>query len=231
MKRESDPGDVELIVRYPILREITPRLDTLFRSECRPIAVRAGTVVFDVGSPCTGLPLLTRGSIRVVRIGHNGREIMLYRVRPGESCILSASCLLGRLNYSARGVVDSDLTGVSIPPSLFETLVAESVPFRTFIFDLFGARIATLMQLVEEVAFHRLDQRLAAHLVRCFHDAGGMEIVTTHQDLADQVGSVREIVSRVLESFEHQGAISLARSHVTLVRPGLLEEIAGGLAR
>lgn len=225
--RAGSPWSSGLLQLYPVLERIPQPLSTSVRGRARSVAAPVGTVAFQEESPCEGLTLVTSGSIRVVRAGHNGREILLYRVHPGESCILSVSCLLGRTAYGARGIVDEDLTGVQLPADVFERLVAEAPAFRGFIFELFGARIAALMQLVEEVAFHRLDQRLAALLLRRIRDVGGAAIADTHQGLADQVGSVREIVSRVLESFESQGAISLGRGRVTVLQPAILEEAAG----
>lgn len=224
--RSAAPWYAELCGHYPVLARLPEGLSRALRAEAMPVAVPAGTVAFDEDSPCAGLTLLVQGSVRVVRAGAQGREIMLYRVRPGESCILSVSCLLGSATYAARGVVESELRGVVVPAALFERLVAEAPVFRAFVFELFGARIATLLQLVEQVAFHRLDQRLARHLLHCFEDAGGAEVDTTHQRLADQVGSVREIVSRILEGFETEGAISIARGRLTLLRPDLLRRVA-----
>lgn len=226
----AQPWVSGLVRHYPILDQLPPALAREFCRRARPVEVPAGTVAFDEDSPCAGLTFLTRGAIRVGRLGHTSREILLYRVRPGESCILSVSCLLGRTMYSARGVVEEDLSGVTIPADLFEKLVAENGAFRTFIFELFGSRVTALMQLVEEVAFHRLDQRLAALLLRRFDETGATELEITHQDLADQVGSVREIVSRVLESLENDGGIALARGRVSLRRAAVLRAVAGPLS-
>lgn len=218
----------ELVRHYPVLDSLPDGLGRLLRERGRPATVPAGTIAFDEDSPCSALTLLTGGSVRVVRSGAQGREIMLYRVRPGESCILSVSCLLGRTSYAARGIVESNLSGVQVPAELFERLVAEVPAFRTFIFELFGSRVSALLQLVEQVAFHRLDQRLAALLLRRFEEVGTKTLETTHQDLADQLGSVREIVSRVLESFENEGAIGITRGRLTLIRPEVLRGMAEG---
>jgi CRP/FNR family transcriptional regulator, anaerobic regulatory protein len=219
-----------LLRHYPVLDTLSPALTAQLHTRARVVAAPAGVVAFAEDSPCAGLTLVTGGSIRIVRSSAQGREILLYRVRAGESCILSVCCLLGRTSYAARGVVETDLTGVNIPAGFFDTLVAESPAFRSFVFDLFGSRIAALLQLVEEVAFHRLDTRLAALLLRDFAGAGATELELTHQDLADQVGSVREIVSRNLEALQERGAIALGRGRLTLVNPAALAASAGDLA-
>lgn len=224
------PWHDDVVKRYPALGALPSRLTTLLRERCRAVSAPAGAVAFDENSPCEGLTLVTRGSVRVMRSSPQGREILLYRVHPGESCILTVCCLLGRASYAARGIIEKDMTGVQVPVSLFDTLVTEAPSFRAFVFELFGVRVAALMQLVEEVAFHRLDARLAALLLRNFAGSGATQLTLTHQDLADQVGSAREIVSRALESLQQRGAIALGRGRVQLIEPAILVEAAGDLA-
>jgi CRP/FNR family transcriptional regulator len=185
--------------------------------------VPAGTVLFDEQSPCQAFPMVVEGSVRVVKSAPSGRELQLYRVLPGESCILSTGCMLGNAPYSARGIAESELTIVALPPPLFHELIAEHEPFRSYVFGLFSERITELMQLVEAVAFHKLDQRLAALLL-----GKGKTIHTTHQHLADELGSVREIVSRLLKSFAEQGAVSIGREEIEIVNPTILRRVAQG---
>ncbi len=220
----------DLLRHYPALGTLPAGLTTLLHARGRAVSAPAGAIAFDEHSPCEGLTLLTRGAVRVMRSSPQGREILLYRVHPGESCILTVCCLIGRASYAARGVIESDITGVHVPAGLFDTLVAEAPAFRAFVFELFGARVAALMQLVEEVAFHRLDARIAALLLRGFAGSGATDLAITHQDLADQVGSAREIVSRTLESLQQRGAIALGRGRLSLVDTAILAEAARELA-
>lgn len=185
----------------------------------------AGTVMFDEHSPCTGFPLVLSGSIRVLQRYPNGRELQLYRVKPGESCLLSGSCLLGETNYAASGVAETDIELLILPPALFQALIAEDESFRRHVFEVFGERLAALMQVVEAIAYQKLDQRLAALLVARTADS---EIHATHQALADDLGSVREIVSRLLRSFEDRGWVDLGRERVRIVDRAALESLARG---
>jgi CRP/FNR family transcriptional regulator len=180
----------------------------------------AGGVLFDAGQPCRGFPLVLEGSVRVVMGSASGREILLYRVEPGQACILSGGCLLGHSDYSARGVAEEDVTLLSLPPDLFQALLIEHEPFRRFVFGMYGERLAEVMQLVEEVAFRKLDQRLAQLLVQ-----RGPVLETTQQALADELGSVREIVSRLLRAFEMRRWIRLERERITLLDPRALAEL------
>jgi CRP/FNR family transcriptional regulator len=177
--------------------------------------VPPGTTMFSERAPCTGFPLVLSGSVRVAQQYPNGRELQLYRVKAGESCLLSGSCLLGNSHYPATGTTETDVEMLVLPPDAFRALVAEDETFRSYVFSLFGERLSTLMQLVEAITYQKLDQRLAALLVERI-GGGEPTIHTTHQGLADELGSVREIVSRLLRSFEDRGWVELGRERVTV---------------
>ncbi len=181
----------------------------------------AGAVLFEASSPCTGFPMLLEGSVRVVKSAPNGREVQLYRITPGESCLLSSSCLLGGSDYSATGIAETAVTLLALPPALFHCLLAEYKPFRDYVFGLFSERLAELMSLVEAVTFHKLDQRLAALLLR----KGGL-VRATHQGLADELGSVREIVSRLLANFQDRGWVALGREQIRITDAAALRRLA-----
>ena len=210
-----------LLQRFPVLAQLPrERLDKLLtQGEVRRVA--AGGVLFDAGQPCRGFPLVLEGSVRVAKGSESGREILLYRVEPGQACILSGGCLLGHSDYSARGVAEEDVRVFIIPPDVFQALMIESEPFRRFVFGMYGERLAEVMELVDEVAFRRLDQRLAQLLV---HRGPVLEV--TQQKLADELGSVREIVSRLLRSFESRGWVTLERERITVRDPRALAGLA-----
>jgi CRP/FNR family transcriptional regulator, anaerobic regulatory protein len=202
---------------YPVLRQLPTHLRAAVTVDMRRVAAPAGYVLFDLDSACTMFLLPYAGSIRVIKPAAAGREILLYRLEPGDSCVLTASCLLGHATYSARGVVDNDLVGYAISQAMFQRLLAESSLFREFIFRYFAERVSDLMQLVEEVAFGGMDQRLANYLVE-----RGPQLETTHQAIADELGTVREVVSRRLKQLEARGLVRLERGQVVIVDdPGL----------
>jgi len=212
-----------LLERFPSLAELPPeRLERLLAAS-QPVSAPAGTVLFSPHQPCAGFPLLLSGAVRVFKATPNGREILLYRVEPGDACILSGGCLLGQTDYSATGVAESPVLLLSLAPEVFQELLLGHEPFRRFVFGLYGARLAEVMELVEEVAFHKLDQRLAQLLIR-----RGPEIRETHQKVADELGSVREIVSRLLRSFETRGWVSLERERISVRDPKSLSRLARG---
>jgi CRP/FNR family transcriptional regulator len=219
----------QLSRRYPVLAQLPAHVQRAVREDARPVAVRAGTTLFDVEGACSQFVLLTAGSIRVVKPAASGREILLYRVLPGDSCILTASCLLGHSGYPARGEAETDVQGVVLSAAFFNRLVQESAPFREFVFRFFTDRIVRLMALVEGVAFGQLDQRLANALLARSSD-GRTQVETTHQQLADEVGSVREVVSRTLKEFETRGLVQLERGQIRLLDRRGLELVGDPLA-
>jgi CRP/FNR family transcriptional regulator, anaerobic regulatory protein len=220
----SDPPAepaVSLRTLFPALADAAP--STLARILEHGIhrKVPEGTVLFDAHLPCSGFPLVLSGTVKVLQRYPNGRELPLYRVRPGESCLLSGSCLLGHSDYTATGIAETAVELLIVPPADFHALVASDEAFRTHVFNLFGERLATLLSLVEAIAYQKLDQRLAALLL-----AKGDPVLATHQALADELGSVREIVSRLLRMFEDRGWVDLGRERVRIVDRTALEGLA-----
>jgi CRP/FNR family transcriptional regulator len=210
----------EMIGLYPVLANLPDALRASLPQSIQQLTVPAGTILFDEHQPCQGFPFVLAGGIRVVKAAANGRELPLYRVLPGESCIITSSCLLGRSDYNARGIAESETTLALLPRDYFDTLLATPA-FRDFVFHLFAERIADLMQLVEEVAFHKLDQRLANLLL-----GKGRHLQTTHQQLADELGSVREIISRLLKGFAAQGLVQLGREQIEILDPAGLRKLS-----
>jgi CRP/FNR family transcriptional regulator len=196
--RNAPPATLERIARHAIYRKVQP-----------------GTVMFSERAPCGGFPLVLSGSVRVVQRYANGRELQLYRIKDGESCLLSGSCLLGKTDYAATGVAEGNVELLVIPAPEFHALIAEDIVFRTYVFSLYGERLATLLHLVEAIAYQKLDQRLAALLLARAQD-GATTIHATHQALADELGSVREIVTRLLRSFEDRGWVELGREKIVV---------------
>jgi CRP/FNR family transcriptional regulator, anaerobic regulatory protein len=214
-----------LLSLYPALAGLAAQhLDALLQPQ-GVMQLATGTQVFAEHQPCQGFPLLIEGSIKVVKLASSGRELMLYRVVPGGSCIISSSCLLGHTDYNARGIAETPLTLLAMPIPLFSALMIEHAPFRDFVFHLFADRIGELMQLVEEVAFTRLDQRLAKLILA----RNETRIHVTHQQLADELGSVREIVSRLLKGLAAQDLLTLGREQIVISNREGLQKIASAM--
>ena len=188
------------------------------------ITVPLGTVLFREKDPCQGFPLVLDGEVRVSRASPSGRELELYRVQPGEMCLVSSAGLFANQALTARGLSTAPTTLVMLPPEQFRTAL-EDAGFRDFVLGLFAARMADLTGLIEAVAFQRLDSRLAATLL-----GHGTQVRATHQSLADELGTVREMVTRLLHRFEREGMVELSRECITIRDSARLRALAGGPA-
>ena len=186
---------LQLEAQYPVLAELPPKLREEIAAAAQAVTVPSGAMLFDERQPCQGFPFVLAGAIRVAKVSASGRELPLYRVMPGETCIITSSCLLGNVPYNARGTTESETVLVMLPQGMFTELLALA-PFRNFIFNLFAERMADLMRLVEEVAFRKLDQRLAAEAIDITlpgrrQSAGGLHPISRAQERIERLFEAR----------------------------------------
>lgn len=185
--------------------------------------VPAGTTLFREQAPCQGFPLVLEGEIKVSRSSGDGRSLELYRVVPGELCLVSSACLFRTQPMSANGVTTKASTLLLIPANIFKRWL-ETPAFRDEVLGLFAERMADLTRLIDAVAFHKLDRRLAAALL-----GHGPQRAMTHQMLANELGTVREIVTRLLRRFEREGWVALGREQIQIINGPALRELAATL--
>lgn len=186
------------------------------------LVVPAHATLFHETQPCGGFPLVLAGEVRISRASEDGRMLELYRVGPGEVCLVSSACLFGGQPMQARGVSTAPTTLVLVDPPRFRAWLADAA-FRDFILGLYALRMADLTALIDGMAFHRLDERLAAALL-----GHGTERAVTHQMLADEIGTVREMVSRLLRRFEREGWIAASRERIRILDAAALRAHAAG---
>ncbi|MBF0306284.1 MAG: Crp/Fnr family transcriptional regulator [Alphaproteobacteria bacterium] len=213
-----------LVDGFPDLSRLEDEPMRLLARSARRIEVPAGTVLFSEGAECSSYVLVLAGSILVRKVSENGREIVLYRVERGQSCVLTTSCLMTRADYAAEGIAETPVGAAVVPAATFQTLLGLSARFRDFVFSAYATRIADLLMLIEEVAFGRIDLRLAQALLAQRDERG--EIRGTHQDLAVELGTAREVVSRQLKEFERRGWLALHRGRIEVLAPAALAEMA-----
>ncbi len=177
--------------------------------------LEAGATLLREGQVCAAVPFVIEGSIRVFKTAESGREITLYRIERGQSCILSVGCGSSIKAFPASVVVEAPTLAAFLPTETIRKLLAESAAFRDYVLDQYSRRMADVMELVEEVAFRRVDQRLAQWLL----ERSSGTVMATHQELADHVGTSREVVSRILKDWEERGFLELSRGSIRLL-PG-----------
>lgn len=193
------------------------------------VSVPEGAEVFGPGQSADNLLLLLSGTVRVQQMSETGREVFLYRVHAGESCVLTTACMLAFEDYSAHGIAETDVSAVAIPRTTFDDLVAKSPVFREFVFKAYSRRITDLFTLVDDILFQRVDVRLASRLLELADETDTVR--ATHAVLATELGTAREVISRTLSEFHRRGWIEQSRGEVRLIgRVGLerLVKSAGG---
>ncbi len=213
------PANREWLVEFPSLHGISDDVWQMDAGKAVRMQVKPGTVLFRDGDACQGYVLVVSGSVRVQKMDPQGHQIVLYRVEEGQSCMLTTTCLLGARSYPAEGIAESDVDLVMLPLNTFEHALAGSEGFRHFVMHNVGERICDLMQLLEDVAFGRMDVRLARLLLKNVDaDAGkaALTLARTHRELAVELGTAREVISRLLKSFERKGFVELSRNQITL---------------
>jgi CRP/FNR family transcriptional regulator len=184
--------------------------------------IPAGRDVMAEGDRAQAVPILMSGEIRVFRVGESGREITLYRFGQGECCVLTADSILCHRLFPARARVEEEVEVAFVPAAVFEDWLARSPVWRQFVFEAMARRLTTLMDTLDDVAFRRMDTRVSSLLLER-SKSGGPSIRTTHQEIADELGSSREVVSRILEDLQGRGLIRLYRGGLEVVEPQRLQ--------
>jgi CRP/FNR family transcriptional regulator len=208
----------------PFLEHAGPELVRAFRANAFLARLPAGQDVFVQGDRTGALALLLSGVVRVYKLGESGREITLYRFGLGESCILTANAILSDQTFPAIATVEEDAEAVMIPAGALREWVGRFDLWRAFLFDLLSQRLVSVLEIVDEVTFQRVDTRLASLLLARAPEEN--PVVTTHQELADELGSSREVISRLLGGFAEEGLIRTARGSIELLDLAALERRA-----
>jgi CRP/FNR family transcriptional regulator len=177
--------------------------------------IPAGHDVFLEGDRVEAIALLTSGVVRVYKIGETGREITLYRFGNGSSCILTANAILSQKTFPAIATVEQDAEAVMIPADSFRDWVRRHDLWREFVFDLLSQRLSTMMAIVDEVTFQRMDRRVAALLLNRTKVQNSLHI--THQEIAAELGSSREVISRLIEDFVSEGCVRSGRGTIEVL--------------
>jgi CRP/FNR family transcriptional regulator len=203
-------------------------LRTALREQTQTTTLSADEFICMEGTMCSHLALVLSGRARVYKSDAEGRELTLYRVHPGESCILTTSCILSDRPFPAFAVTETTVEARLVPATTVKQWMERHAPWRTYVFDLLARRLDAVIASLEEVAFRRLDVRLATALLEAHAAAETDAIRTTHEQLASDLGSAREVISRLLKHFEQDGLVELARGAVTVRDREGLRRLARG---
>jgi CRP/FNR family transcriptional regulator len=209
---------------FPGLAGISGTVSDILDKQARMTRLSKGAVIFGPGHPAENLLLLVAGTVRVQQLSDAGREIVLYRIHSGESCVLTTACLLAFEDYSAEGIAETDIEAIKIPRDAFDEFMSVSKEFRAFVFEAYSKRITDLFMVIEEIAFKRMDIRVAQKLLELQDAQSALHL--THQQLAIELGTAREVVSRQLKEFERRGWLTLSRGEIDLRDTAAIDRLA-----
>ena len=215
--------DQDAIPHHPAMIELSEAGRAAVCQGAQAISLPSGTRVFGPGDRCNGLPLVIKGGVRVQMMGASGNEIVLYRIQDGEMCPLSLACLLTAGSHQSEAIAEEETQVLVLPTGLTERLMNDEPAFRQGVLESYGRRLQSLMLIIEEVAFQRMDHRLAERLLQRQCDNC---LAVTHQDLAVELGTAREVISRLLKEFERRGLVQLERGLIRILDKGALRGLA-----
>ncbi|MCW8891157.1 MAG: Crp/Fnr family transcriptional regulator [Sedimenticola sp.] len=202
--------------RIPFLNQGDDQLNKLFYTQASITHLKSGQPICHEGNECSHLAIVLEGTARIYKLGENGKEITLYRIGQGESCILTASCILSEIPFPAFAVCETDIEAAIIPAAAVQQWLSESALWRDYIFSLVASRLSNIIHVVEDVVFRKMDRRIAGYLCSRATESGAL-ITTTHQVIASELGTSREVVSRILKDFEQEKLIKVTRGAIQLL--------------
>lgn len=216
-------NDQELTSSYPGLSGLDDAGRALL-AQAHRVELPAETVIFRHGDRCDHFVMLVSGHVKVVARSPAGRELLLYRIKHQGTCVLTTSCLLGNEHYPAEGIAETDVVAYLLPRSVFQQALDQSPALRAFIFDSYAERLAGLIHLVQAVSFESVEQRIIGHLLQRADEEGVVR--ESHQLIADELGTAREVVSRKLQMLAQQGLLELGRGKVILLDADALKNFS-----
>lgn len=200
--------------KFPFYAAMGEADKALLRSKVLPREISKGQIMTGDNHRCTGIPLVLKGRLRLFRLSERGREMTLYRIAEGELCILAAVCVLGDTEYDFTIEAEKDTMLAVLPPDVFKELLYRSDSFRSYIFNELASRLILSIDTIEMLIFMSIEERLAEFLQRSANAAG--EVKITHEQLAVELGSSREVITRQLQKMAEKGILTLKRGKIVL---------------
>lgn len=215
--------DTQILETLPFLKELPPAALSAFGNLMITKDFEQGVSIYSEGDRCIYMAFVLSGSVRIYKSSEGTREITLYRIGPGQSCILTTSCLLSDRRFSAKSITEEDSTIVLIPSEIFLDWFNRYDAWRQYVFDLLSSRLNEVIDVVEEVVFRRLDSRIADYLYNKYLP-DNLSLKITHAEIASELGTSREVVSRILKDFERLGLLTQHRGIISLLKPDMLNK-------
>lgn len=216
---------MDSLARLPFWGDLTEQERDIVQKSAFLRRYEKGAQVHSGGQECLGLLLVLSGEIRTYLLSDEGREITLFRLYPGDLCVLSASCVLSQISFDTQLTAQQDTQVLVIPANLVARIKDTNLAARCYLYELATQRFSDVMWAMQQLLFQQLDQRLAAFLLAEYRRTGSPTVAMTHEQLAQQISSAREAVARILKQFAEDGLVELKRGAITLLNPAGLEKL------
>ena len=210
---------------FPVWGKLTEAQQKRLRESVRIRSVSKGTVIHNDSIECTGLLLVRSGQLRAYIVSEEGREITIYRLFERDFCLLSASCMLRNIQFEITIEAEKDSEFWVVPVSVYQELMEESAVIANYTNQIMASRFSEVMWLMEQIMWKSFDKRLAEFLLNEAALEKSEILKTTHEELANHLGTAREVVTRMLRYFQSEGMVKLSRGTVEITDPGQLEKL------
>lgn len=218
---------MELLEEYlPFWGQLTPTQKSILTSAVHERHFAKGTLLHSGAADCIGLLLVLRGQLRAYTVSEEGKELTLYRLLNRDLCLFSASCIMSSLQFDVMVSAEEDTTALHIPSDVYKHLMGESLPVANYTNQLMASRFSDVMWLMDQIQNKKLDSRLAALLLEERELRHDDELAMTHEQLSRHLGSVREVVTRMLKYFQSEGLVRLSRGSIRILDPDRLYRLA-----
>lgn len=222
---------MDSLARLPFWGDLTEQERDIVQKSAFLRRYEKGAQVHSGGQECLGLLLVLSGEIRTYLLSDEGREITLFRLYPGDLCVLSASCVLSQISFDTQLTAQQDTQVLVIPANVVARIKDTNLAARCYLYELATQRFSDVMWAMQQLLFQQLDQRLAAFLLAEYRRTGSPTVAMTHEQLAQQISSAREAVARILKQFAEDGLVELKRGAITIRNPAGLEKLQQKLLR
>ena len=215
---------MEISSYFPIWDSLTPEEQSQILQASTLMTVSAGQHIHDGTRKCTGLLLVASGQLRAYIISEGGREITLYRLLGKDMCLFSASCIMHSLQFDVMIQAEKDTSFWLIPTDTYKKLMSESVVISNYTNEILASRMSDVVWLMEQVMWQSFDVRLATFLLEESALEGSTKLSITHEEIANHLGTAREVVTRMLKYFQSEGLVTLSRGSLEIINPTGLKE-------
>lgn len=195
-----------------------PDLIREIESKAKVVKVKGGDVILDIGQTVRSIPIITEGSVKVTRMDDEGRELLLYYINPNESCAMTFTCCMQQFPSEIRAVAEEDVVMLALPVSVMDEWLVKFPTWKSFVMRAIRGRFNELLKTIDQIAFQKLDERLTIYLKEKSIHTGSKLINLSHQQIGDELGTSRVVISRLLKKLENDNKVLLFRNQVKIMK-------------